>query len=207
MNTVLTMLAIALRVDDIWCHGFSKFAMTTCFFTYTCELFECFCETQRYTASRDDRVNRHIECTIFFVFVLRCRLVAVLTLLISQPPMASTIFRHFRHNKKHLVSTPFTLSYYTPSPKNAESHENRRSNPRAYTPIKTHIYSKSPFPTKPMQIFILQNRDQIHQNIPLPVQQKHDTQPLQDPLTVRIVSSHQRPILCSYHPPKTLNKK
>ena len=117
---------------------------------------------------------------IFFVF-MRSRLVAGLTLLTSQPLMASAIFTHFRYKKKHLVSTTFTLLYYRPEPKNAESNENRRSNPRAYTPTKTHInitINKIPLPTKPMQILVLQIHDQIHQNIHLPVQQKHDTQPL-----------------------------
>ena len=41
---------------------------------------------------------------------------------------------------------------------NRKPQEHRRNNPRAYTPIKTHIHAtiKSPLPTKPMQIFIPQ---------------------------------------------------
>ena len=42
---------------------------------------------------------------------------------------------------------------------NEKPHEHRRSDPRAYTLIKTHIHTtinKSPLPTKPMQIFIPQ---------------------------------------------------
>ena len=65
---------------------------------------------------------------------------------------------------------------------NAKPHENRRSNPWTYTPIKTHIHiimNKSPLPTKPMHIFILQIHDQFHKNIHLPIQPKCDTQPLQ----------------------------
>ena len=53
---------------------------------------------------------------------LRSRLVAILTLPISQPPMSSTIFRHFQHKKKHLVSTTFTLPYYTPALKKTQNH-------------------------------------------------------------------------------------
>ena len=79
----------------------------------------------------------------------------VLTPLISQFLMASTIFRHFWHKKKHLVFTTFTLTLCPPAPKTAELHEKRRSNPWAYTSTKTHIYTpinKILFPTKPMQI-------------------------------------------------------
>ena len=54
---------------------------------------------------------------LFFPFFLRMQLVVVLTLLISQPLMASNIFRHFRHKKKFLVSTAFSLLYDTPAPK------------------------------------------------------------------------------------------
>ena len=127
MDTIPTMFAIGIPVYDTWRRGFCKFPMmTTCFFTHTCELFKCFIETQRYTASCGDRVNIHIGCASFF---LRSRLVAGLTQLISQFFMASTIFVHFRHKKKHLLSTNFTLPYYIPAPKNAESNENRRSNP------------------------------------------------------------------------------
>ena len=67
MDTILTMFAIGIPVYDKWRHGFCKFPMmTTCFFTHTCELFKCFIETQKYTASCRDRVNIHIECTSFF---------------------------------------------------------------------------------------------------------------------------------------------
>ena len=92
-----------------------------------------------------------LDAHSFFFFFLRSKLVAVLTLLISQPHMVSTIFRHFWHRKKHLVSTTFTLPYYTPALKNAESHENMRSNPRTYWLIKTQIYTtinKNPLPAK-----------------------------------------------------------
>ena len=46
---------------------------------------------------------------------------------------------------------------------------------------KMYIYNainKSPFSTKSMQIFIPQIQNQFYQNIHLPIQQKHDTQPL-----------------------------
>ena len=106
---------------------------------------------------------------------MRSRLVAILTLLISQHPIASTIFRQFRYKKKHLVSTILTLLYCTPAPKNSESHKNRKRNPRAYIPIKIHIYTttnKILLPIKPMQILIPQIHYQIHQNIHLLVQPK-----------------------------------
>ena len=64
---------------------------------------------------------------------------------------------------------------------NSKPHENKRSNTRAYTPTKTHVQTtinKSPLPTKPTQIFILQIHDQFHQSIHLLIQQKHDTQAL-----------------------------
>ena len=57
MNTILTMFVIGLRVYDTWHHGFSKLAMTTCFFTYICKLFEYFSETQRYTALCDIHIG------------------------------------------------------------------------------------------------------------------------------------------------------
>ena len=63
-------------------------------------------------------VNIHI---FFFLFFLRSKLVVVLTPLTSQPFMACTIFRQFRHRKKYLVSTTFTLPYCTPSRK-MQSH-------------------------------------------------------------------------------------
>ena len=101
----------------------------------------------RYTASGGHQVTVHIGWSFF----LRNKLVVVLILTprISQPLMASTIFKHFRHKKIHLASTTFTLPYYTTTPTNAESHENRRSNPWDYTPTKTHIHTimnKSLFP-------------------------------------------------------------
>ena len=65
------MFAVGLPVYDTWRHGFCKFTMTTCFFTYICELFECFCETQRYTALCDDRANAHIR--LFFEKQAGCR--------------------------------------------------------------------------------------------------------------------------------------
>ena len=101
---------------------------------------------------------------------------------IWQPLMMSTIFRHLRYKKKSLVSTTFNLPCYTLAPKKEKSYENRRSNPWAYTPTKTHKHTsinKSPLPTKSMQIFIPVTRGQFHRNIHLPIQQKHDTQPLQ----------------------------
>ena len=134
-------------------------------------------------------------------FFMRSRLVAILTLLISQHPIASTIFRQFRYKKKHLVSTTLTLLYCTPAPKNSESHKNRKRNPRAYIPIKTHIYitiNKKPLPTKPIRILVPQIHDQINQNIHLPVQQKLDTQTSRSYLNWGLIlSSHQRFILCS----------
>ena len=63
-----------------------------------------------------------------------------------------------------------------PTPKNAESHGSSGSNPRVYTPTNTHIYTtiNKNLPTTPMQFFIPQIHDQIHQNIHLQIQQKHD---------------------------------
>ena len=48
-DTILTMFVLQLPLYDTWCHGLCKYAVTTCFFTYICELFECFCETKTYT--------------------------------------------------------------------------------------------------------------------------------------------------------------
>ena len=79
------------------------------------------------------------------------------------------------------LETPDTRKIIWCIQENAKLHENRRSNPWAYTPTKTHIHTtinKSSLLTKLMQIFILQIHDQVHQKIHLPIQQKHDTKPL-----------------------------
>ena len=54
-----------------------------------------------------------------------------------------------RHKKKCLASATFILLYYTTAPNNVKWNEKRRSNPQAFTPVKTHIYTiinKSPLP-------------------------------------------------------------
>ena len=79
------------------------------------------------------------------------------------------------------LETPDTRKIIWCIQENTKLHENRRSNPWAYTPTKTHIHTtinKSSLLTKLMQIFILQIHDQVHQKIHLPIQQKHDTKPL-----------------------------
>ena len=79
------------------------------------------------------------------------------------------------------LETPDTRKIIWCIQKNTKLHENRRSNPWAYTPTKTHIHTtinKSSLLTKLMQIFILQIHDQVHQKLHLPIQQKHDTKPL-----------------------------
>ena len=96
--------------------------------------------------------------------------------------MASIICKQFQHNKKHLVSITFPLPYYRLVLQNTETHENKRSNPKAYTPIKMHIYTtfnKNPLPTNPISSAIPKIHDQICYTIHLPAQQKHDAQPLQ----------------------------
>ena len=80
------------------------------------------------------------------------------------------------------LETPDTRKIIWCTQENTKLHENRRSNPWAYTPTKTHIHTtnnKSSLPTKLMPIFILQIHDPAHQNIRLPIQQKHDTKLLQ----------------------------
>ena len=114
--------------------------------------------------------------------------------------MVPAIFRHLRYKQKHLVRTTFNLTYYTTAPKNGKPHEKRRSNSWAYTSTKTHInttINKIPLATKPMQIFILQIHDQFHQNIDLPIEQKHVKQPLWSHINWWwILSRHQKLILC-----------
>ena len=119
--------------------------MTTCFFTNICELFQCFCEAQRYTASCGDRVDIRIGCTFF---LLKSRQVSVSTLLLSLPWLAPTIFRHFRHKNNHLVSTTLSRPYCTLAPKNAESYGNRRSNHLPKTNANPHFANSRPNPSK-----------------------------------------------------------
>ena len=103
-------------------------------------------------------------CIYIYIFVWYC--LDTVNLTGSWPPLS--------------LETPDTRRNIWCPQENPKPHENRRRKPRTYTLIKTHIptaINKSPLPTKPMQIFILQIHGLFHQNIYLPVQQKH-TQPL-----------------------------
>ena len=100
------------------------------------------------------------------------------------------------------LGTPDTRRNIWYLQENAKPDTNRRSNPWAYTPTKTHMHTtinKSSLLYKPIQIFISQIHDQVHQNMHLPIQQKHDTQPLWSHINWGwILSSHKRLILCSH---------
>ena len=142
MNTILTILTI---------YGFMDFVKLpwppVSSHIYICELFECFCETQRYTASCGDRVNTHIGTRWMNFFGGKQAGSWFDTTNLTNllwPPLSL-----HRHKKKCLVSTTFILLYYTTAPNNVKWNEKRRSNPQAFTPVKTHIYTiinKSPLP-------------------------------------------------------------
>ena len=83
MNTILTMFTIGLPVYDTWHNGFCKFAMIPCFFLF------------------------------FFFFFEKHRMAAALTLLISQPVMASTILdtSNTRRNIWYQQASPYTTTH------------------------------------------------------------------------------------------------
>lgn len=87
-DTILTMFALQLPIYDTWCYELCKYAMTTCFFTYIyMRAFGVLLWKKTYA----NWMNIYI-----FIF-LRSRLVVVLTKLISQSLMGSTIFPYFGH--------------------------------------------------------------------------------------------------------------
>ena len=91
----------------------------------------------------------------------------IYVLLISQPLMTSTIFRHFRHKNKHLVSTTFTLPYYIPAPQNAESLKRICAPPsvKMLFPPSQCKSSFRKFTTKSIKTYTSQNNKNMIHNL------------------------------------------